>query len=154
MVVDAEARLAGPQADNARGGGPLFKATRDPRVTRMGRILRAMSTDELPQLFNVFSGRMSLVALAPPCRARLSNSPIASDCAKTSPGASPVSGRSNPATLLPRLRAVRPLLRRELVNRPGYCLPHDHGQRGSATRAARARTAAARRRGQSRRRTE
>jgi exopolysaccharide biosynthesis polyprenyl glycosylphosphotransferase len=46
---------------NERKGGPLFKASDDPRVTRIGRILRATSIDELPQLWDVLTGRMSLV---------------------------------------------------------------------------------------------
>jgi exopolysaccharide biosynthesis polyprenyl glycosylphosphotransferase len=46
---------------NEREGGPLFKASRDPRVTRIGRLLRDMSIDELPQLWDVLTGRMSLV---------------------------------------------------------------------------------------------
>ena len=46
---------------NEREGGPLFKASNDPRVTRIGRILRDTSIDELPQLWDVLTGRMSLV---------------------------------------------------------------------------------------------
>jgi len=46
---------------NVREGGPLFKATNDPRVTRIGRLLRDTSIDELPQLWDVLTGRMSLV---------------------------------------------------------------------------------------------
>jgi exopolysaccharide biosynthesis polyprenyl glycosylphosphotransferase len=46
---------------NEREGGPLFKASRDPRVTRIGRLLRDTSIDELPQLWDVLTGRMSLV---------------------------------------------------------------------------------------------
>jgi lipopolysaccharide/colanic/teichoic acid biosynthesis glycosyltransferase len=64
MVVDAESRRAELEADNERGG-PLFKLSDDPRVTRFGRLLRATSIDEIPQLFNVLQGAMSLVGPRP-----------------------------------------------------------------------------------------
>lgn len=64
MVVDAEARRDALQAENQRAG-PLFKVVRDPRVTPFGRFLRASSIDEIPQLFNVIQGTMSLVGPRP-----------------------------------------------------------------------------------------
>jgi len=64
MVHDAEARLASLQALN-EAAGPMFKMTDDPRVTKVGRFLRASSIDELPQLFNVIAGDMSLVGPRP-----------------------------------------------------------------------------------------
>lgn len=65
MRVDAEERLAELQAAN-EGAGPLFKMRNDPRITRVGGFLRRYSLDELPQLFNVLSGSMSLVGPRPP----------------------------------------------------------------------------------------
>jgi len=65
MEIDAESKLAALMAENQRTG-PLFKLGRDPRVTPPGRILRASSLDELPQLINVLKGEMSLVGPRPP----------------------------------------------------------------------------------------
>jgi exopolysaccharide biosynthesis polyprenyl glycosylphosphotransferase len=65
MVVDAERLKAGLRESN-EGSGPLFKLRSDPRVTRVGAFLRRYSLDELPQLFNVLVGSMSLVGPRPP----------------------------------------------------------------------------------------
>jgi SAM-dependent methyltransferase len=63
--VDADRMLA-ELAELNEGAGVLFKMRRDPRVTRVGAILRRYSVDELPQLFNVLTGSMSLVGPRPP----------------------------------------------------------------------------------------
>ena len=75
MGVDAEARLASLQTANQRSG-PLFKLGVDPRVTRIGRVLRATSLDELPQLLNVVKGEMSLVGPRPALRSEVAAFPI------------------------------------------------------------------------------
>ena len=64
MHEDAESRLAEIEHLN-EAQGPIFKMKNDPRVTRVGRFIRRSSIDELPQLFNVLSGQMSLVGPRP-----------------------------------------------------------------------------------------
>jgi exopolysaccharide biosynthesis polyprenyl glycosylphosphotransferase len=67
MVPDAEALLTDLlQEDRSEGNSILFKMKNDPRVTPIGKVLRRYSLDELPQLFNVFRGDMSLIGPRPP----------------------------------------------------------------------------------------
>ncbi len=72
MITDAESKLKDLLKYNEMNG-PVFKMTNDPRVTKIGKCLRKFSIDELPQLWNVFVGDMSLVGPRPPLPTELEN---------------------------------------------------------------------------------
>jgi len=65
MTLGAERSVEDLTKINERTDGPLFKAAGDPRVTRVGAVIRSLSVDEIPQLFNVLTGKMSLVGPRP-----------------------------------------------------------------------------------------
>lgn len=66
MVVDAEEKKASLLKNSIHGGHPTFKMKNDPRLTWIGWYLRKMSIDEMPQLWSVLRGEMSLVGPRPP----------------------------------------------------------------------------------------
>ena len=100
MATDAEQRLDEVRGDNLRAG-PLLKVERDPRVTRIGHVLRVTSIDELPQLFNVLRGEMSLVGPRPALPHEVEASTTSCSSATTYSPGSPGYGRSRRATTRP-----------------------------------------------------
>ena len=66
MYIDAEERKKELMAQNEIAGGVMFKMKDDPRITRVGKVIRKLSIDELPQFFNIVGGTMSLVGTRPP----------------------------------------------------------------------------------------
>ena len=98
MSLDADLRRH--QVANEKDG-PIFKNRRDPRITRIGRFLRSSSIDEMPQLFNVLAGHMSLVGPRPPIGAEVAQyKPWQRDRLAVKPGLTclwQISGRSEVA---------------------------------------------------------
>jgi exopolysaccharide biosynthesis polyprenyl glycosylphosphotransferase len=98
MYIDAEERKAALMKENEMVGGVLFKMKNDPRITRVGRFIRKFSIDELPQLWNVLIGDMSLVGPRPPVPSEVAQyTPYQRQRLKVTPGITciwQVSGRS------------------------------------------------------------
>ena len=98
MVADAEARKAELAAYN-EADGPMFKMARDPRITKVGAILRKLSIDEIPQFVNVLRGEMSVVGPRPALASEVEQwSDDVHDRLRVLPGITgmwQVSGRSN-----------------------------------------------------------
>ncbi|WP_342455859.1 sugar transferase [Phaeobacter sp. QD34_3] len=131
MHIDAEARLEALRAISDRQG-ICFKSHEDPRVTRLGRILRRFSIDELPQIFNVLIGDMSLVGPRPALPSEVAAYPAAAiERLKARPGITglwQVSGRADigfdkmvdmDVAYGPRFQPIAPPLGRRAAQKPG-----------------------------------
>ena len=119
MVADAEAQRDALEDKNEQTG-PVFKMRADPRITRVGRFIRKMSIDELPQLFNVLRGEMSIVETQPPTSPPRSHGTGGGNCRRMSmkPGltCSSVAGDRPQQHRVRSLDAPRPRVHRSVVD--------------------------------------
>ena len=132
MYTDAASRQAGLEESN-EASGPLFKIKDDPRVTRVGRILRRYSIDEMPQVLNVVLGDMSLVGPRPlPLRDYVQLEDWHRKRYLVLPGDDgPVAGLRPDRPQLRRPRPPRLLLPRELVDLARHLDPREDAAGGA-----------------------
>ncbi len=135
MRVGAD-RLKQQLLDQNELDGPAFKIKNDPRLTPIGRFLRRTSIDELPQLWNVLKGDMSLVGPAPPAVRRIGRLfRLAKRTAQCQAGPDVhLAGHRPVARQLRRMDADGPELRPEPIVRQGSEDPGGHGARGHVRR--------------------
>ena len=137
MYADAPAHQAELEAEN-EADGPLFKIREDPRVTPVGAVLRRFSLDEIPQVWNVLRGEMSLVGPRPlPLRDYALLEALAPQALPRAAGDDRPLADLGP--LEPRLRRPRParlLLPRELVDLARHLDPAEDGPCGARAAAA------------------
>ena len=122
MHLDAEERIKELEAHNEVDGA-AFKMTNDPRVTRVGRTLRKLSLDELPQFIDVLNGNMSLVGPRPlpdprrrAIRPELAETPLQ----RQARSHLPVAGQRPPRRRFRKLDGARPRVHRQLVAVAGF----------------------------------
>jgi lipopolysaccharide/colanic/teichoic acid biosynthesis glycosyltransferase len=137
MVADAHA-MKDELAHRNEADGPMFKIADDPRVTRVGRVLRRLSIDEIPQFVNVLRGEMSVVGPRPALPDEVQEwTDDVHERLRVPPG-----DHRHVAGLRPlrddvrRVQATRPVLRRQLVAvpRPAHRAAHGVGRAGAARR--------------------